>query len=462
MSGAGRPAHAVRPLPVRRQRPHGGRGRPAARADDRLAGQPVARSAARRLLDLAGGGDARAPARGGRRGAVAARRRPGLARAALRTRGPADRDVARDRDGAGRERRTASRRRARLARVRAARGGCRRGRTRSSSATSSASSSASTPPPSFVLRGEYMSLVIEAVVFDLDGVLVDSEHVWDEVREELARERGGRWHERAQADMMGMSSTEWSRYMHDVIGLAERLTRSTPRSCGGCRSATRRSCRSSRARSRRSGGSPSEYRLGLASSSNRPLIDAVLAATGLGELFEATVSSEEVPRGKPAPGRLPRGAATARRAGRAGCGGRGLGERDPLGTRCRHARRRDPEPPLSARSRRARAGRRRARVARRADARHRRRSRADLGKRGARRSTGPTRDADAYSPRAPAPQECLPAGNTRLRPADREGVVADRLARGVADDHCLSRRVDGVGTRDRCPASPSLPSRSSP
>ena len=61
---------------------------------------------------------------------------------------------------------------------------------------------------------------IEAVVFDLDGVLVDSEHVWDEVREELARERGGRWHEHAQADMMGMSSTEWSRYMHDVVGLS--------------------------------------------------------------------------------------------------------------------------------------------------------------------------------------------------------------------------------------------------
>jgi len=63
--------------------------------------------------------------------------------------------------------------------------------------------------------------VIEAVVFDLDGVLVDSEHVWDEVREKLARERGGRWHDRAQVDMMGMSSVEWSHYMHDVIGLAE-------------------------------------------------------------------------------------------------------------------------------------------------------------------------------------------------------------------------------------------------
>src|ERR671928_740021 len=63
--------------------------------------------------------------------------------------------------------------------------------------------------------------MIEAVVFDLDGVIVDSEHVWDAAREGLARERGGRWHERAQRDMMGMSSVEWSRYMHERIGLRE-------------------------------------------------------------------------------------------------------------------------------------------------------------------------------------------------------------------------------------------------
>jgi beta-phosphoglucomutase-like phosphatase (HAD superfamily) len=55
---------------------------------------------------------------------------------------------------------------------------------------------------------------IEAVVFDLDGVLLDSEHVWDEVREQLARERGGRWTERAQADMMGMSSAEGPRHVY--------------------------------------------------------------------------------------------------------------------------------------------------------------------------------------------------------------------------------------------------------
>jgi HAD superfamily hydrolase (TIGR01509 family) len=143
--------------------------------------------------------------------------------------------------------------------------------------------------------------VIEAIVFDLDGVLVDSEHVWDEVREELARERGGRWHEEAQADMMGMSSTEWSRYMHDVIGLTEapeeindevvrrmreRYEAELPLVNGAVETVRRLA---------------EPYRLGLASSSNRPLIDAVLAATGLGELFEATVSSEEVPRGKPAP-----------------------------------------------------------------------------------------------------------------------------------------------------------------
>jgi HAD superfamily hydrolase (TIGR01509 family) len=146
-----------------------------------------------------------------------------------------------------------------------------------------------------------LSRQIQAVVFDLDGVLIDSEKLWDEVREQLARERGGRWSERAQADMMGMSSTEWSRYMHDVIGLAEspeeinaevvrrllaRYKESLPLLPGAVAVVERLAA---------------VWPLGLASSSNREVIDAVLAQAEIADRFRATVSSEEVEHGKPAP-----------------------------------------------------------------------------------------------------------------------------------------------------------------
>jgi HAD superfamily hydrolase (TIGR01509 family) len=142
---------------------------------------------------------------------------------------------------------------------------------------------------------------IVAVVFDLDGVLVDSEHVWDEVREELAHERGGRWHDHAQADMMGMSAPEWSRYMHEVIGLPE-----TPDEIND--EVVRRLLRRYAVELPLIDGSvdavkrlAGSLRLALASSSNRAVIDAVLEQTQLARSFEVTVSSEEVPRGKPAP-----------------------------------------------------------------------------------------------------------------------------------------------------------------
>ena len=143
--------------------------------------------------------------------------------------------------------------------------------------------------------------MIDAVVFDLDGLLLDTEQVWDEVREGLVRERGGRWHDRAQADMMGMSSTEWSRYLHEELGLAEppeelnrivvarmeeRYRRQLPLVDGAVEAVRRLAER---------------WPLGLASSSNRPLIDLALDLMGVAELFRATVSSEEVERGKPAP-----------------------------------------------------------------------------------------------------------------------------------------------------------------
>jgi HAD superfamily hydrolase (TIGR01509 family) len=143
--------------------------------------------------------------------------------------------------------------------------------------------------------------VIEAVVFDLDGVILDTEELWNEVREGLAREHGGQWNDRAQADMMGMSSKEWSRYMHDVIGLSEppeeivrevvdrmldRYAEHLPLIGGAVEAVQRMAAR---------------WPLGLASSANRELIDKALEVSGLASIFRVTVSSEEVARGKPAP-----------------------------------------------------------------------------------------------------------------------------------------------------------------
>jgi HAD superfamily hydrolase (TIGR01509 family) len=143
--------------------------------------------------------------------------------------------------------------------------------------------------------------VIDAVVFDLDGVIVDSEHVWDEVRQQLAEERGGRWHDQASRDMMGMSSLEWSRYMHDVIGLVdspEEINAEVVRRLKGIyRDRLPLIPGAAEAVERLAARRP----LGLASSSNREVIDFVLEVSSLGRFFRATVSSEEVARGKPAP-----------------------------------------------------------------------------------------------------------------------------------------------------------------
>ena len=143
--------------------------------------------------------------------------------------------------------------------------------------------------------------MIDAVVFDMDGVLVDSEHVWDEIREQLARERGGRWHEQAQRDMMGMSSPEWSRYMHEVIALPEspeEINAEVVRRLAGRYREDLALIDGAAAAVERLAA---RWPLAVASSSNRPIIDLVLALGGLDRFFSATVSSEEVARGKPAP-----------------------------------------------------------------------------------------------------------------------------------------------------------------
>jgi HAD superfamily hydrolase (TIGR01509 family) len=143
--------------------------------------------------------------------------------------------------------------------------------------------------------------VIVAVVFDLDGVIVDSEQVWDEVREAYVRETGGTYTDESARDMMGMSSPEWSRYMAEALrvpgtpeeinaAIVERMLArygEAPPLLPGALEAVRRVGAS--------------VPLAIASSSNRELIDVVLRASGLAADFRTTVSSEEVPRGKPWP-----------------------------------------------------------------------------------------------------------------------------------------------------------------
>jgi HAD superfamily hydrolase (TIGR01509 family) len=143
--------------------------------------------------------------------------------------------------------------------------------------------------------------VIGAVVFDLDGVLVDSEPLWDRARRDVVAAHGGTWRDGATTAMQGMSSPEWAAYLHDTLGvslpaaeivdrvvddLLDRYRENLPLLPGAVAAVRRIGQR---------------WPLALASSSNRVVIDSVLDVAGLADAFAASVSSEEVARGKPAP-----------------------------------------------------------------------------------------------------------------------------------------------------------------
>jgi HAD superfamily hydrolase (TIGR01509 family) len=141
---------------------------------------------------------------------------------------------------------------------------------------------------------------VDACVFDLDGVLVDSEPVWEEVRRAYVADHGGTWQPDTQTKLMGMSTGEWAAYLHEIgveqepgdiargviDEMAARYRDGVPLMPKAVETVRRLAATAT---------------LGLASSSPRRLIDVVLDAAGLTECFAATVSTEEVERGKPAP-----------------------------------------------------------------------------------------------------------------------------------------------------------------
>jgi HAD superfamily hydrolase (TIGR01509 family) len=145
------------------------------------------------------------------------------------------------------------------------------------------------------------ALVFDGVVFDMDGVLIESEQVWDEVRQVYVEENGGRWTETASRDQMGMSTPEWSAYLVEQLGVpgppekvAEEVIARVGEQYGdepplidGAVDAVRTAA--------------DRWPLAIASSSPPKLIAAILDAAGLTDAFRVTVSSEEVARGKPAP-----------------------------------------------------------------------------------------------------------------------------------------------------------------
>jgi len=143
--------------------------------------------------------------------------------------------------------------------------------------------------------------VVHAVVFDLDGVLVDSEELWDAVRRGVAAEAGRPWPAQATRAMQGMSTAEWSTYLTDAVGvpaepdevaatvldrMAAQYDVRLPLLPGAVEVVERLGRR---------------WPLGLASSSPRRLIDTVLESAGLAQWFQVSVSTEEVGAGKPSP-----------------------------------------------------------------------------------------------------------------------------------------------------------------
>jgi HAD superfamily hydrolase (TIGR01509 family) len=143
---------------------------------------------------------------------------------------------------------------------------------------------------------------VKTIIFDMDGVIVDSDEAWASTRRAVAERHGGRWHDGAERAMQGVSTAEWIDYMvgdlgvdlapddlrEHVVAELQRRYRDHPPLLPGAVETVRSLAQAGR-------------RLGLASGSPQTLIDAVLAAGAIADAFAVTLSADEVERGKPSP-----------------------------------------------------------------------------------------------------------------------------------------------------------------
>jgi HAD superfamily hydrolase (TIGR01509 family) len=142
---------------------------------------------------------------------------------------------------------------------------------------------------------------VSAIVLDLDGVVVDTEEIWDRERRAYVDAHGGTWTAKATRKMQGMSSAEWATYLHDKLGAHGEVDEISAAVAAGVVAEIERELPLLPGAIRAINVLAHAFPLALASSANREVIDAVLDGAGITERFGATVSSEEVERGKPAP-----------------------------------------------------------------------------------------------------------------------------------------------------------------
>lgn len=143
---------------------------------------------------------------------------------------------------------------------------------------------------------------LKAVIFDLDGLLVDSEPVWFKVRTEMFGRYGMTWTHDDQKALMGRNTQSWIDYVHDKLGgkLSKREveTQTVEAMAGSYRKHEVRIMPGAEIALEQSS---KQFIVGLASGSPYVLIEAALKANGWAKYFSRILSSDDVPQGKPSP-----------------------------------------------------------------------------------------------------------------------------------------------------------------